>query len=148
MVSYQLLSCIVSDFAWTNTVGNSRVDVQRYQGIKVDQVARCVIGHPMDGASKGGKFKITSSMAEAPGYTMPKDKNSSMLAQVERRAKNTPGPGEHSKELSWKSIGGNFGAGTKGRITFLDEAVTQSKKTPGLIYNLDVPNKIPQGKME
>lgn len=69
---------------------------------------------------------------------MPKDKNSSMLAHIERRAKATPGPGEHDKQLSWKAPGGNFGAGTKGRKTFLDEAIEQGKKTPGVGYNLDV----------
>jgi hypothetical protein len=54
---------------------------------------------------------------------MPKDKNSSMLANIERRAKATPGPDEHSKDLSWKAPGSNFGVGTKGRKTFLDEAM-------------------------
>jgi hypothetical protein len=128
----------LSEFAWSNSIGANRVDVQRYEGIRVDKVPSCVIGHPMDGASRGGKFKITSANATAPGYTMPKDKNSSMLANIERRAKATPGPDEHSKDLSWKSTGGNFGAGTKGRKTFLDEAINEGKKGPGHKYNLDV----------
>lgn len=107
-------------------------------------------GHPMDGASRGGKFKITSASihSSAPGYTMPKDKNSSMLANLERRAKATPGPDEHSKELSWKKAGGNFGVGTKGRKTFLDEAVAKAKKTPGQKYNIDVQKRSILGKME
>jgi hypothetical protein len=71
-----------------------------------------------------------------------------MLAHIERRAKATPGPDEHSQELSWKAIGGNFGAGAKGRKTFCDEAIAHSKKTPGLIYNVDKPQKSLMGKME
>jgi hypothetical protein len=104
----------------------------------------------MDGASRGGKFKITSSAINysTPGYTMPKDKNQSMLANVERRAKATPGPDEHSKDLSWKKAGGNFGVGTKGRITFLDEAIAAAKKTPGLKYNVHKPQRSILGKME
>lgn len=72
---------------------------------------------------------------------MPKDKNSSMLANIERRAKATPGPDEHSKDLSWKAPGSNFGVGTKGRKTFLDEAMAEGKKTPGVGYKLDVEYK-------
>ena len=79
---------------------------------------------------------------------MPKDKNQSMLATVERRAKATPGPDEHSKDLSWKKAGGNFGVGTKGRKTFLDDVIAAAKKTPGLNYNIDNPQRSILGKME
>lgn len=71
-----------------------------------------------------------------------------MLANVERRAKATPGPDEHSKDLSWKAIGGNFGAGTKGRKTFCDEAIAQGKKTPGLKYDINKAEKPLLGNIE
>ena len=45
------------------------------------------------GAS-GNRFVITRSgiVSKAPGYSMPKDTQSSMLALVEKRGKATPGP--------------------------------------------------------
>jgi hypothetical protein len=54
-----------------------------------------------------------------------------MLAYVEKRAKATPAPGEHSVPMSWVAISSNFGAGpVKGRTTFCDDAIAQAKKVP------------------
>ena len=67
-----------------------------------------------------------------PGFSFPKDTMQSMLAQIERRGKATPGPVDHYAEPSWESIGGRFGAGAsaKGRQTFFDEAMNRSRKVP------------------
>ena len=72
----------------------------------------------------GNKFVITRSgiVSQSPGYSMPRDTQSSMLALVEKRSKATPGPDEHYQEPSWKAVSSNFGVGTKGRKTFCDEA--------------------------
>jgi hypothetical protein len=80
----------------------------------------------------GKSFVITRAgiVHQSPGYTMPKDKNVSMLALVEKRAKLTPGPDEHSTDLSWNAIYGNFGAGKPGRKTFFDDAMKRSEKIP------------------
>ena len=55
-----------------------------------------------------------------------------MLAQYERRSRATPAPGQQHQELSWKSVLGKFGDGTKNgqRITFCDEAQRRSRKVP------------------
>ena len=55
-----------------------------------------------------------------------------MLAQYERRARGTPAPGNNTKDLSWKSVLGKFGDGTKNgeRVTFCEEAQRRSRKVP------------------
>ena len=69
-----------------------------------------------------------------PQYSIPKDTNQSFIAANIRKGKATPGPADHYQELTWKSVGGNFGGGFEknkkgnGRQTFLDEAIQISKK--------------------
>ena len=64
-----------------------------------------------------------------------------MLAQIQKHALAIPAPNEYDKKLSWKAIGVGFAAGAdpkKGRVTFCDEAIQQSKKVPSCAdYNLE-----------
>jgi hypothetical protein len=52
--------------------------------------------------------------------------------------------------MSWKSTGGNFGAGniSKGRQTFCDDAIKKSQKIPSPCrYDLDKKYRQPLGKI-
>ena len=122
------------DFSVCNKIAYSRTDCRRQMGLgPLDNGSQAAAAEPIyAGASLKGHFKITRAgiIPEGPAYSMPKDTQQSFLAYYERKGKRTPGPDEHSKELSWNNRSSKFGAGGD-RKTFCDEAIAHSKEVPG-----------------
>ena len=85
-------------FAWVNNVAENRVDCRRQAGLS-DNINKSTVSSKAINASllpKGVKFTITRHGIQdnQPGYSIPKDANSSFFKQNEKKGRGIARDGE------------------------------------------------------